>query len=127
MAYECLQYEVKENIGTVTLNRPEKLNALNGTLRDELNAVCQEIYTDDEVRVAIFTGAGRGFCSGADVTGPRPEGVPETAGQNQRLDEMGWVGKLAISIYEIGVPTIAAMNGVAAGAGMSIALACDMR
>lgn len=127
MSYECLLYEVSDNIGTVTLNRPEKLNALNGKLRDELNAVCHEIYTDDEVRVAIFTGAGRGFCSGADVTGPRPEGSPEVPTQNERLDEMGWVGKLASSVYEIGVPTIAAMNGVAAGAGMSVALACDMR
>ncbi len=127
MEYECLKYEVSDHIGTITLNRPEKLNALNGALRDELNRVCHEVYTDDDVRVVIFTGAGRGFCSGADVTGPRPEGRAETPGQNERLDEMGWVGKLAINVYEIGVPTIAAMNGVAAGAGMSLALACDIR
>jgi 2-(1,2-epoxy-1,2-dihydrophenyl)acetyl-CoA isomerase len=127
MAYECLLYEVSDHIATVTLNRPDKLNAINGRLREELNEVCREVYTDDDVRVVIFTGAGRGFCSGADVTGPRPERSDEVPGQNERLDEMGWVGKLATSVYHVGVPSIAAMNGVAAGAGMSVALACDIR
>ncbi|MCB1691475.1 MAG: enoyl-CoA hydratase/isomerase family protein [Pseudomonadales bacterium] len=127
MSYGSLKYEVSEHIATVTFDRPEKLNAINGELRDELAQVCDRIYNDDDVRAAIFTGAGRGFCSGADVTGPRPQGEPEVAPQNERLDDLGWVGRLAIGIYEIGVPTIAVMNGVAAGAGMSIALACDMR
>ncbi|HJP50203.1 MAG TPA: enoyl-CoA hydratase/isomerase family protein [Pseudomonadales bacterium] len=126
MDYETINYETDEQIAIVTLNRPEKLNALNGKLRDELNNVCAQIYNNDDVRAVVFTGTGRGFCSGADLTGavPRAKGTPT---QNARLDEMGWVGKLATSVYEIGVPSIAAMNGVAAGAGMSISLACDMR
>lgn len=127
MSYECLQYQAAEHVATVTLDRPEKLNALNGTLRDELNDVCANIHAEDDIWVAIFTGNGRGFCSGADVTGPRPQGTPTTPSQNERLDDMGWVGKLAMSVYEIGKPTIAVVNGVAAGAGMSLALACDMR
>lgn len=126
MTYESLQYEVSSHVATVTLNRPDKLNAINATLRDELNRVCHEVYEDDEVRAVILTGAGKGFCSGADVSGPRPDPAQATS-QNQRLDDLGWVGKLAINVYEIGVPTIAAINGVAAGAGMSIALACDIR
>ncbi|MEX2327208.1 MAG: enoyl-CoA hydratase-related protein, partial [Pseudomonadales bacterium] len=73
MSYECLHYDVSDHIATVTLNRPEKLNAINGELREALGEVCTAIYEDDEVRVVIFTGEGRGFCSGADVTGPRPE------------------------------------------------------
>ena len=73
----------------------------------------------------IVTGAGRGFCSGADLSGPLPEGVTPT--QNELLDEMQWVGDLARAVYNFDKPTIAAMNGVAAGAGMSIALGCDFR
>jgi 2-(1,2-epoxy-1,2-dihydrophenyl)acetyl-CoA isomerase len=126
MAYECLEYEVRDHIATVTLNRPEKLNAINGELRGELNEVCAAIYADDDVRAVIFTGKGRGFCSGADVSGPRPQAGAE-ATQNERLDDLGWVGRLATGVYEIGVPTIAVINGVAAGAGMSLSLACDLR
>jgi len=128
MSYEYLNLEQDEGIAVVTFNRPERLNALNQGLRDDINAVSGEIYNNDEVRAVIFTGAGRGFCSGADVSGREPRGEQSgTPPQNTRLDQMGWVGKLAMSIYEIGVPSIAAMNGVAAGAGMSIALGCDMR
>src|SRR5262249_24991192 len=125
VTFECLEYDVSQHIATVTFNRPDKLNALNGALRDEIHSACDRIRGDDEIRVAIFTGNGRGFCAGADLTGPRPEGA-ETPSQNERLDDLGWVGRLASDIYQLGKPTIAVMNGVAAGAGMSIALACDL-
>lgn len=123
-AVDCLKYGMADHVACVTLNRPEKLNALNAELRQSLRAVCQTIHEDDDVRAVIFTGEGKGFCSGADVTGGPP---PTPTSQNERLDDMGWVGQLAMDIYEIGKPTIAVINGVAAGAGMSLALACDMR
>jgi len=126
LAFECLDYDVSQHIATVTFNRPDKLNALNAALRDEIHVACVRIRDDDDIRVAIFTGKGRGFCAGADLTGPRPEGA-EVPPQNERLDDLGWVGRLASDIYQLGKPTIAVMNGVAAGAGMSIALACDLR
>lgn len=126
MTYECLKYDVSQHIATVTLNRPDKLNSLNAALREEIHAVCDRIHDDDDIRVAILTGAGRGFCAGADLTGPRPEGA-ETPSQNERLDDFGWVGRLASRIYQLGKPTVAVMNGVAAGAGMSVSLACDLR
>jgi 2-(1,2-epoxy-1,2-dihydrophenyl)acetyl-CoA isomerase len=126
VAYECLEYDVSEHIATVTLNRPDKLNSLNATLRAEIHLACEQIREDDDVRVAIFTGKGRGFCAGADLTGPRPNAA-ETPSQNERLDNLGWVGRIASDIYQLGKPTIAVMNGVAAGAGMSISLACDLR
>lgn len=130
MSYEFLTLDQQEGIAVVTFNRPESLNALNQGLRDDIYTACEEIHNDDSARCVIFTGAGRGFCSGADVSGRAPAqggSQNQTPPLNTRLDQMGWVGKLAMSIYEIGIPSIAAMNGVAAGAGMSIALGCDMR
>jgi 2-(1,2-epoxy-1,2-dihydrophenyl)acetyl-CoA isomerase len=124
--YQCLQYEAKDHIARVTLDRPEKLNALNEQLRQEIYAVCDSIYADDDIRAVLFTGSGRGFCSGADLTGSAPTDRGEP-GQNERLNDLGWVGKLSGCIYELGKPTIAVVNGVAAGAGMSLSLACDMR
>jgi 2-(1,2-epoxy-1,2-dihydrophenyl)acetyl-CoA isomerase len=126
VAYECLEYDVSEHIATVTFNRPEKLNSLNAALRDEIHSACGQIREDDDIRVAILTGKGRGFCAGADLTGPRPDAA-ETPSQNERLDDLGWVGRLASDIYQLGKPAIAVMNGVAAGAGMSVSLACDLR
>lgn len=124
--FETLEYTDNEHVALVTLNRPEKLNALNDVLRDELHEVCCAIKANDEIRAAVFTGTGRGFCSGADLT-PGSIGSAVSVGQNERLDDIGWVGRLATDIYKIGIPTVAAVNGVAAGAGMSLALACDLR
>ena len=67
MKYECLLYEVKDQIATLTLNRPDRLNALGGTLREEFYDAILKSGTDPEVRVLVVTGAGRGFCSGGDV------------------------------------------------------------
>jgi 2-(1,2-epoxy-1,2-dihydrophenyl)acetyl-CoA isomerase len=126
MMYETLDFTDSDHVALVTLNRPEKLNALNDVLRDELHDVCCAIQANDEIRAAVFTGAGRGFCSGADLT-PATAGSTAPVGQNERLNDIGWVGRLATDIYKIGIPTVAVVNGVAAGAGMSLALACDLR
>ncbi len=120
-----LELDTDGHTAILTLNRPEKLNALSSDLRDALTNTLDEVRQKDEIRVVIITGAGRGFCSGADLTGPRPDsGQPA---QNDLLDEMGWVGRQAMSVYRLDKPVIAAVNGVAAGAGMSLALSCDLR
>ena len=67
MTYECLLYEVKDGIATLTLNRPDRLNALGGTLRDDLFDAVTRSAADPDVRVMVVTGAGKGFCSGGDV------------------------------------------------------------
>jgi 2-(1,2-epoxy-1,2-dihydrophenyl)acetyl-CoA isomerase len=124
---QCLRLERRERVAILTLNRPDSLNALNHELREGIMQICQELRTDDDVWAVVLTGAGRGFCSGVDLRGVRDSGEGQGSRQ-ERLDVYGWVGRLAMAIYRtLDKPIIAAVNGVAAGAGMSLALACDMR
>ncbi len=128
MAFETLTLSTTDHIATMTLNRPERLNALSRQLQLEMLDALRDIKDDDDVWAVIVTGAGRGFCSGADLSGPPPAGAaPRTPSQSERLDEFHWVGHQARAVYYLDKPTIAAMNGVCAGAGMSLALACDFR
>ena len=122
---QVIERETTGSTAIVTLNRPEKLNALSGDLRDAMLETFASVQSDDAIRAVIVTGAGRGFCSGADLTTPAPKPPPPT--QDALLDDLGWVGRQAISVYRLNKPVIAAVNGVAAGAGMSLALACDVR
>ena len=129
MAYEAVLFEKREHVAILTLNKPERLNAIGAAIRTEVHAAVDEAHKDDTVRALIITGAGRGFCSGADLTtaaiGANPPAPPTD--QNSLLDDMGWVGRWAHLFHDFDKPLIAAVNGVAAGAGMSMALACDLR
>jgi len=126
MGFENLIVDRHDEVAVITLNRPKTLNALSAALRDEMHAAIDDAKNDDGVRAVLFTGAGRGFCSGADLSDAAPDGQ-RTPPQNDRLDEYSWMGKQAMAVYGLNKPTIAVMNGVAAGAGMSLALACDLR
>jgi enoyl-CoA hydratase/carnithine racemase len=126
MPYECLLYEVKDGVATLTLNRPERLNALGGTLRDDLHDALTRASADPDVRVMIITGAGKGFCAGGDVK------AMNEAKEGQR--ERPLLEKIApgrdrtlLAMREAPQPIIAAINGAAAGAGMNLALGCDIR
>ena len=117
--YEAIRYELGDGVATITLARPESLNALNATMRAELLAALKVAARDDAVRAVLITGEGRGFCSGADLRG----GSSERDYRRVLTDEYN---PLITALRELPKPVIAAVNGVAAGAGMSLALACDL-
>jgi len=129
MPYEHLTYEIdrETHIATVTLNKPERLNAIDQRDHRDLLDLCERIQEDDDVWALIWTGAGRGFCSGADVSQARPAANDAELSLDQLLDEGSWVSRQGRALYAIDKPMIAAVNGVAAGAGFSLSLCCDIR
>lgn len=124
MTFENIKFEKRGHVALATLNSPKTLNAITPQMNEEIISLCGEVEADDDIRVLMFTGEGRGFCSGANVGGGP---APTENSQSTRLDDHGWVGRLALAIYDMTKPTVAAVNGVAAGAGMSLALGCDIR
>ena len=126
MTYECLIYETKDKVATLTLNRPERMNALGGTLREDFYDALTRSIEDPEVRVIVITGAGRAFCSGGDV-----KAMNENREANRGRPVMEKVApgrdRSVLLMRESPKPLIAAVNGAAAGAGMNLALGCDIR
>ncbi len=126
MTYTCLLYEVKDGIATLTLNRPERLNALGDTLREDLHDAVTTAAADPEVRVMIVTGAGKGFCAGGDVKAMN-EGKARGAARPLMEKVAPGRDRTVLALRDAPKPVIAAVNGAAAGAGMNLALACDVR
>lgn len=130
---ETLLYEVTEGIATVTLNRPEKLNAFNTKMRDELIAVFDATDADDAVRVVIITGAGRGFCAGADLSAGGKtfdyQARKEAAREEMRVGDVyrDGGGLVTLRMYKSLKPVIGAINGAAVGIGVTMQLPMDMR
>jgi len=112
-------------VGVVRLNRPEKLNAFAGDMRDRIGDAVEELGADPAVRVLIVTGAGRGFCAGADVDYLRE--LVET-GNDRDFEKLLRAGERVVTaIRDLDKPVLAAINGPAAGGGANLALACDLR
>jgi len=126
MTYQCLLYDVTDGVATLTLNRPERLNALGGTLREDLHDAVTRAAEDPAVRVMIVTGAGKGFCSGGDVKAMSEN--KERGASRSMLDRVApGRDRTVQALRDAPKPIIAVVNGAAAGAGMNLALCCDIR
>jgi enoyl-CoA hydratase/carnithine racemase len=124
--YDNLAIERSDHIATITLNRPEALNALDRGLTRDMHMALDELAGEfPDIRVVILTGAGRGFCSGADVMAQAQALSPKD--EPQPFDPLNSIPPLAPKLQAIPQPVIAAVNGVAAGAGFSLAMASDIR
>jgi len=133
MEYQTIVLEKKDNISTLTLNRPEKLNALSPQMMAELVHALRDVSSDNESLVLVITGAGRGFCSGADLSAragsqaasSNEEGKAEEESEDVTLK--GFAREAPLILAGMKKPVIAAINGVAVGGGCTFTLACDIR
>jgi len=128
MSFQAIKTDLKDGILTLTLNRPDRLNAFNGDMRVEMIEVFTKANTDDDVRAIVVTGEGRGFCAGADLGAGK-----DTFNMDKREDGQGqsqWRdggGQVSLAIYECLKPVIGAINGPAVGVGVTMQLPMDIR
>jgi 2-(1,2-epoxy-1,2-dihydrophenyl)acetyl-CoA isomerase len=124
MSFETILFEIAGGVATITLNRPDKLNAFTAGMHDELREAMRRVRAEESLRALLITGSGRGFCAGQDLTervmkdGAGPFDLGSTLERNYN--------PLVLALRELPVPVICAVNGVAAGAGCNFALACDV-
>ena len=126
MKFNNILFESTDGVARLTLNRPDKLNSFTGEMHAELRDALDAIQADPAVRVLVLTGAGRAFCAGQDLADPDMARTPSGG-----MPDIGNVVEknykpLVLRLQNLRVPTIAAVNGIAAGAGASVALACDL-
>jgi 2-(1,2-epoxy-1,2-dihydrophenyl)acetyl-CoA isomerase len=124
MQFDTLKFEVRDRIAYVTLNRPERLNALTDPLADDLRAAAAVIEADGDIRAVLFTGAGRAFCAGADLKADAFNDVSPGEQVRAQLDKH--FNPMINAWHRLRVPVVVAVNGVAAGAGANLALMGDI-
>jgi enoyl-CoA hydratase/carnithine racemase len=127
MTYNTILYDLNEGILTITLNRPEVLNAFTDEMREELIDALDQADADDDVRAIIFTGAGRAFCAGADLS--KGGDTFDADAREDRADGLNpdGGGRLTLRLFEVKKPLIAAINGPAVGVGVTMTLPMDIR
>src|SRR5262249_37629860 len=125
--YEALQVETADQVCTITLNRPDSLNSINDAMTSELAKVIRGLQREDGVRCVVVTGAGRAFCSGQDLGDLKKRYADSSYTPHLGEDLKKRYNPVILSLRDLEKPVIAAINGVAAGAGLSLALACDLR
>ncbi len=126
MTYQHILYDVESRIATITLNRPERKNAIDETTHHMLRNTLKAVRRDEEIRAVILTGVGDSFSAGGDLKAAAKEGANLIPLQRMKRVK-NITGALILLLYEFPIPTIAAVNGSAMGMGLNIALACDIR
>jgi 2-(1,2-epoxy-1,2-dihydrophenyl)acetyl-CoA isomerase len=127
MQFDTLLFERRDGIAHVTLNRPDRLNALNRALLTDLRAAASAIDSDHDIRAVILGASGRAFCSGADLMGDDLLGDPSLSrGENIGANLRDYFNPMVEAWYHLRVPVVVAVNGIAAGAGVSLALVGDI-
>ncbi|MEO6353765.1 MAG: 2-(1,2-epoxy-1,2-dihydrophenyl)acetyl-CoA isomerase PaaG, partial [Burkholderiaceae bacterium] len=126
MTFENICFEVQGSIARLTLNRPHKMNSFNAAMHAELRVALDLVQEDKAIRVLVLTGTGRGFCAGQDLSDKQVQLVPGKAPPDMGDVVENNYKPLILRLQNLRVPTIAAVNGMAAGAGASLALACDL-
>ncbi|OYV00883.1 MAG: 2-(1,2-epoxy-1,2-dihydrophenyl)acetyl-CoA isomerase [Burkholderiales bacterium PBB5] len=124
MAYENILFDSRDGIARLTLNRPDKLNSFNVAMHEEVREALAGVAANRSLRVLVLTGAGRGFCAGQDLSdrSVAPGAAPPDLGESIEK----YYGPLVLALRRLPIPVICAVNGVAAGAGANIPLACDI-
>lgn len=122
-----LTHTTDAGVRVITLNRPEKLNAVNRVLAHEFPLAIQEAGEDEPVRCVLVTGAGRGFCAGLELDPSQIASLSKATSRARQIDDLEWVGRWVLSMCACPVPVVAAINGPAAGAGFAMTLAADIR
>jgi 2-(1,2-epoxy-1,2-dihydrophenyl)acetyl-CoA isomerase len=121
--FKAIRFTIENDVAWVTMNRPEQRNAVNAEMRDELIGVLTDARTNAQVRALVLTATGKGFCTGADLSGPRGQG-PTGPGAGREVMK-GSSQRLIRALWELEKPVVAAVNGVAAGLGSHLAFASD--
>ena len=119
-------YEVEDGIATICLNRPDRMNAMNNALMQGISDAVNKVREDHSVRVVVLTGAGRGFCAGADLQQVADDSGAQQSNSDDSEQLGGTFNRALVDLMECPVPTVAKVNGAAAGGGFGLALACDI-
>jgi len=127
VSYENILFEISEGIATITLNRPDKLNAYTTEMGDEVVDAIRKVRDDEAVRAVILTGSGRGFCAGVDLEHLKAHQAGANASKGPKLGEEDFLKKMPLEMIEYPKPIIAAVNGHAIGVGVTMILPCDFR
>lgn len=124
MAFETITFNIADGIARLTLNRPDRLNSFNVTMHEEVRHAFDQLEADDSVRVFLLTGTGRGFCAGQDLGDRSVEPGDEAPDLGASIEK--YYAPLVRRIRALPLPVVCAVNGTAAGAGVNLALACDL-